>query len=291
MAGRFIKLYEKMLSWEWYHDINTFRLFIHLLLKANYKDTNWKGIVILRGQLVTSLPSLASQTGLTTRQVRVSLDKLKMTGEVADKVTNRYRLITIVKYDEYQSDGRQNGSQTADKTAGKRQADDRQMTGKCQTNDRQMTADIDNIEYIEQVDIIEQVEHTPPARETDEGFDFFWNAYPKKTAKQDALKAWKKLKPDHELLGKILSGLSKWIASDDWKRDGGRFIPYPSTWLNGRRWEDEVPQSSPAPVKSVPQRRPSSADNFEQRDYSDVPMDDMAKLKADIEAFRRGDLS
>ena len=74
MAGRFIKLYDKILSWEWYSDINTFRLFVHLLLKANYKDLNFEGRKILRGQLVTSLSSLSSQTGLTVRQVRVSLD-------------------------------------------------------------------------------------------------------------------------------------------------------------------------------------------------------------------------
>ena len=113
MAGRFIKLYDKILSWEWYKDINTFRLFLHLLLRANYKDMRFEGRLISRGQLVTSLASLSSETGLTQRQVRVSLDRLKMTGEVSSLTCPRYRIITISKYDEYQSDGRLNVSQTA----------------------------------------------------------------------------------------------------------------------------------------------------------------------------------
>ena len=141
--GRFIKLYDKILNWEWYKDINTFRLFLHLLLKANYKDISFEGRKILRGQLVTSLPSLSSQTGLTVRQVRVSLDHLKMTGEVTSTAYSKYRIITVVKYDEYQSVDRQEGSQMTGKRAAKRQADDRQMTGKRQASDSQMTASIE----------------------------------------------------------------------------------------------------------------------------------------------------
>jgi hypothetical protein len=157
MAGRFIKLYDKILQWEWYSDINTFRLFIHLLLKANYKDMKFEGKTIQRGQLITSLPSLSAQTGLSVRQVRVSLDKLKLTGEVTSTTYPKYRIITIVKYDSYQSVGRQNDRQMTGNTAGEWQADDRQMT-----------ASIDNIEQIDMSRNIEQVERestphfTPP---------------------------------------------------------------------------------------------------------------------------------
>ena len=79
---------------------------------------------------------------------------------------------------------------------------------------------------------------------TDETFDFFWKEYPKKVAKQDAVKAWKKLKPDDDLVVKVLEGLSRWKESDEWKRNNGQYIPHPATWINGKRWEDEVPVSS-----------------------------------------------
>jgi len=177
MAGRFIKLYDKILNWEWYDDINTFRLFVHLLLKANYKDLKFEGQKILRGQLVTSLSSLASQTGLTVRQVRVSLDKLKMTGEVTSKATNRYTVITVIKYDDYQSNDKQDGNQMTGKRANKGQTDDKQMTNGWQTNDKQMTTSIEDIEQIEQIEKIEPPtvgrtasRFTPPAKE--EIFDF-----------------------------------------------------------------------------------------------------------------------
>ena len=68
----------------------------------------------------------------------------------------------------------------------------------------------------------------------------FWNAYPKKKSKADAEKAFKKLKPDERLLDIMLSTLEEQKRSTDWQRDKGQFIPYPATWLNGRRWEDEA---------------------------------------------------
>jgi uncharacterized protein YdaU (DUF1376 family) len=76
-----------------------------------------------------------------------------------------------------------------------------------------------------------------------ESFSIFWKLYPNKTAKAAAEKAWAKLKPDDELLGEIITGLSTQVESGDWLKDGGKFIPHPATWLNGRRWEDEVKQA------------------------------------------------
>ncbi len=72
-----------------------------------------------------------------------------------------------------------------------------------------------------------------------ERFEIFWQAYPKKTAKQAALKAWNKLKPDEELLKTILNALEIQKKSVQWHKEGGQYIPYPATWINGRRWEDE----------------------------------------------------
>ena len=70
-----------------------------------------------------------------------------------------------------------------------------------------------------------------------DGFDEFWRAYPNKKDKQKAMKAWSKHKPD---LKKVLSALKSQKNSEQWKKDNGQFIPLPTTWLNGARWEDEV---------------------------------------------------
>lgn len=72
-------------------------------------------------------------------------------------------------------------------------------------------------------------------------FDEFWAAYPRKTGKEAARKAWVKLKPSAELLEIMLAALDWQRRSTQWLKDGGQFIPHPATWLNQGRWQDEPP--------------------------------------------------
>lgn len=72
-------------------------------------------------------------------------------------------------------------------------------------------------------------------------FDRFWAAYPRKTGKEPARRAWKKLSPDLRLCRVMAAALERQKQSPDWRRENGRYIPYPATWLNQRRWEDELP--------------------------------------------------
>lgn len=123
MAG-YIKLFRSIVDWEWYRDANTTRLFLHLLLTANHADKRWQGIEIKAGQLVTSLPSLSEQTGLSIRSIRTSLQHLKSTGELTDQSTSKYRLITIANWASYQIES----NEATGKPTGKRQATDRQPT-------------------------------------------------------------------------------------------------------------------------------------------------------------------
>lgn len=70
-------------------------------------------------------------------------------------------------------------------------------------------------------------------------FDLFWESYPKKLNKADAIKAWKSVKGD---LQTILDALQWQKDLPDWKKESGQFVPYPASYLRGRRWEDEKPQ-------------------------------------------------
>lgn len=77
-----------------------------------------------------------------------------------------------------------------------------------------------------------------------ESFDRFYAAYPKKRKKAQAEKAFAKLNPDESLLQTMLEAVEVAKRSrDDWRKDGGQFIPYPASWLNGRMWEDEPDQT------------------------------------------------
>ena len=99
-----IKIHRKILEWEWYDDINTKVLFLHLLLTANHEDKKWRGIVIKRGQKLTSLQHLSDETHLSLQNVKTSLSKLKSTNEITIKSTNKYTVVSIEKYDNYQID-------------------------------------------------------------------------------------------------------------------------------------------------------------------------------------------
>jgi len=70
-------------------------------------------------------------------------------------------------------------------------------------------------------------------------FDLFWECYPKKKAKLDALKAWKQTENVRPPIEQILAALDTQSQSADWTRDGGQYVPHPATWLRGGRWDDE----------------------------------------------------
>ena len=79
----------------------------------------------------------------------------------------------------------------------------------------------------------------PTDRQT-QTFDAFWQAYPRKAGKGAAFKVWKKIKPDGQLIEDILTAIGVQRHSEQWTKDGGQFIPHPSTWLNQGRWQDQL---------------------------------------------------
>jgi hypothetical protein len=85
----------------------------------------------------------------------------------------------------------------------------------------------------------------------DDLFNKFWQAYPRHTAKQNARKAWDKLKlvPDDPRLQAIENGLLRAKQSRDWLKDSGQFIPHAATWLNGSRWNDDYSVGVVAPLE------------------------------------------
>lgn len=151
LDGGFIKIDRGILDWEWYSDINTTRLFIHLILKANWKDGRFQGQEIKRGSFVTSYPKLAEETELTVNQVRTSLNKLKSTGEITVKSQSKFSVITVKNYCLYQDISQSNHSQITDKP---------------QTNHRQITT-IEESKKVRREEIKKRVSKDTP-KETPE---------------------------------------------------------------------------------------------------------------------------
>lgn len=73
-----------------------------------------------------------------------------------------------------------------------------------------------------------------------ESFIFFWKEYPKRVGRTAAMKAWSKLSPSADLVTEIMAALQKHKENNEWTKNNGQYIPHPTTWLNGRRWEDEL---------------------------------------------------
>ena len=147
MGKRYIKLYEQITSWEWFRYPNTLCLFIYLLLKANYCDLEYHGRIVKRGQLVTSLPKISTDTSLSIQQTRTSMNHLISTGEITDESSPQGRVITIVNYDKYQT--------STDKATDKEPKINRQIN-------RQSTDDLTaSIEYIKRIELNKKNKKTP----------------------------------------------------------------------------------------------------------------------------------
>jgi len=232
----FIVIHRKMLDWGWYEDVPVFKLFLHCLLRANHDDREWKGIKIKRGQFYTSRKILAQETGLEEQPTRTALTKLKATGEITIQSTKLGSLITVVNYSKYQ-----NKEEQATKQATKQATNEQPTKSKKLTNEQPIMNNDNNIynKRDKEIKINAQKNAHDHLRKS---FDIFWSEYPRKASKKRAFESWLKIRPDEDLAQTIIEAVTAHSQTDQWKRDGGQYIPHPATWLNQRRWEDELPK-------------------------------------------------
>lgn len=216
MAG-FVQLPDDLSSWEWFSDKNTVYVYIRLFLGASWSEKDYRGIHLKRGQLIISQREFADKCGISRQELRTILDRLIKTHKITQTSTHKFSLITVVDYD--------CATQTSTRNTPEKQPTINPPT-LLETN-RQNIKQPNNARARE-------------GERLEKSFECFWSAYPKKTAKQNAFKVFEKLKPDEELLNKILASLERQKKSIQWTKDNGQFIPYPATWLNGKRWEDET---------------------------------------------------
>ena len=165
----FIFLHRRFLDWEWYGEPNMVALFIHILLSANYEAKRWKGIEIERGQFITSLQSLSDAIGVSVMKVRTCLKRLEETGEITTKTTNKYSVITICKYDSYQSQNSDANKQITNN----QQTDNKQITIKQQSNNNNIiNKEINNNiitlsnERVSEVENVEAIKDKPKKKAT-----------------------------------------------------------------------------------------------------------------------------
>lgn len=102
LESGFVRIYRSFLNWEWYDDANTMRVFLHLILTANWEPKKWRGTIIQRGQRAYSAQKLAAELHVSRQVIRTAINHLISTGEVTNESTPEYSVITIKNYDLYQ---------------------------------------------------------------------------------------------------------------------------------------------------------------------------------------------
>lgn len=99
----FVKIDRNILRWGWFRDGDTFRVFMYLILTANYEDSFYMGHKILRGQVVTGRKKIAEDLAITEQRVRTAIKHLKSTNEITTTATPKFTIVTVTGYDKYQS--------------------------------------------------------------------------------------------------------------------------------------------------------------------------------------------
>ena len=99
----FIKIHRKLVQWGWYQDNVVKGVFLHLLLTARFYDGKWMGRTIKAGQVVIGTNQMAKELGFSRQQIRTAINKLKSTNEITTETTNKYTIVTLVNWEEYQT--------------------------------------------------------------------------------------------------------------------------------------------------------------------------------------------
>ena len=225
-----VKLHRKITgSICWTYSGNMRLVWIALLLKANHAEGWWRGVKLMPGQFGTSIAHIARDSMVTIKQARTCLRLLSEWGQIkCENQASQWTKVTLCNWLTYQENGQAKGQ-----TEGKPRAREGQTEG-----NKQEGREWENEKNEEKTD-----------------FDSFWQVYPRPTGKKAALKAWNAAK-DKPPLADIIKALDAQKKSEQWRKDGGQFVPHPATWLNQGRWDDILPAGpyqgrdcSPGPIK------------------------------------------
>lgn len=234
--------------------------FVDLLLMANYKEKKFRlGDEVVKadsGTIVTSKIKLSERWGWSKTKVTSFLKALESDNMITVISDHRKTTVSIVNFKAYQDFGAEkNPLKSYSETTEIPVKDLSNATEKPLENHSKTTEeplkDTNNKDNKDNKDNKgNKVNNPPPPQKADDGFDRFWQAYPRKASKSDAFRAWKKLKPNEELIGRILNGLEMFKKTSQWLKDNGDYIPYPATWLNNRRWEEMEEQPAQIAITS-----------------------------------------
>ena len=218
-------------------DSDYLAVWIYLLLNATHReyDTLFKGkrITLQKGQLITGTISIAKKLKINKDKVQRILKSFEIDKQIEQQTSNQNRLVSIVNWNEYQDFDKQN---------------DKQVINECETTDKQVITN-NNIKNIKNDKNNIYGQNEPDQEKWEQQFEQFYKQYPKKVKKQDVRKWFQKNKPSNELFSSMINSLEQFKRSEDWLKEKGQYIPYPTSWLNQKRWEDENATETKAKIE------------------------------------------
>lgn len=261
--NRKIKIIEKMPGGD-----SIIVIWMKLLCLAG--QTNDNGSIYLTPEIPYTEDMLATVLGRDLSVVRSALsvfEKLNMIEIVDD-------FISLPSWEKYQNiEGMERvREQTKKRVQNYRERQKKLLSDKCNVTVTLRNAPEEDIQIEKEKEYIDTPSNWQPdgnqmatkAPLIEELFLKFWKAYPKKVGKQDALKSFKKIKPSKELVEKMVSVIEDAKNTEQWTKNGGQYIPNPSTWLNQGRWDDDI---STYTRRSTSEGREISNDRFAGIDY------------------------
>ncbi len=225
------KLHRKLLLNPIFNKPELLQLFIYCLLRANHDESkiifNGKEETLEKGSFITGRKVIARDTGQTESAVYKRLDTLRKMGMTTQKSNNRFTVVKVCNYCFYQGQDNEKEQPSNNQVTTREQPSNTDKNVKNVKNVKKKDKDIKTFAQI--------------------AFEKFWFTYPKKRSKGDAEKAWAKINMTDTLLEAILDSIENGKQSQDWTKEGGKYIPYPATWLNRKGWEDEYTQAVDVP--------------------------------------------
>ncbi|OMD21302.1 hypothetical protein BJP48_30350 [Paenibacillus odorifer] len=223
-----IKLHRKIRENPVFNDMNLFRLWMICLTEATHKERDQmigKQIVkLLPGEFVTGRFDLAEMynRGLKKKEQKPPttvwrwLENLEKHEFVVIKSNNKFSVVAVVKWLEYQSDDQQNGQQVVNKWS----------------TDGQQVVTNKNVKNVKNVENVKKNKTYTPE------FDEFWNVYPRKLGKVEAFKTWTKVIKNGESSEIIIKCATNYATDCENKQTEQQFIKHPKTFLNDERYKD-----------------------------------------------------
>lgn len=271
--GTWIKFYRKFEDWEWYKHQRNKTVFLHCLLRANYKDTGWRSITIKAGQFITSQVNFAKECGLSRQQIRAGFDDLVSTNDITIKATKDYTLVTVNNYKDYQQVSEQ--PPTNQPTNHPTNQPTSQPTTVKEVKKLRSKKTCGKLTAVTKKPTSKKVYHNG---DIDQWFDVFWKVYPdrgparnpKKASKDNFIRNVEKLGHDPKVIYLGAKVFSKTVA--DLTGEERRSIPMSSTWINGEEYTDFYDRL----VKSA---KPHSKEQFLKEGF--MPLDLAEKYALD----------